>query len=85
MSSNQESLELELLKFFKQNLVKYIHINKHQGFQKHFLHHPSYTELEVKAALSQLIEQGYLNQLGELLYLSTKGSDKSCENLEKKP
>ncbi|MDF2690523.1 MAG: hypothetical protein K0S29_378 [Gammaproteobacteria bacterium] len=81
MSAQQEALELELLKFFKKSLIKYIHIEQHQGFQKQFIQNPAYAPAEIHQALAHLLAEKYLYSKGKLLSLTTKGSDKSCEAL----
>ncbi|MDO8953607.1 MAG: hypothetical protein Q7V63_02010 [Gammaproteobacteria bacterium] len=84
MTSNQELLEMDILKFFKQSLIKYIHIDQHLGFQKHFMENASYSPEQVQAALSNLVSTQHINRHGNLLSLTDKGSDKSCEGLGKK-
>jgi hypothetical protein len=83
MSSKQEMLELEILKFFKQSLSKYIHTEQYVGFKKRFTESPSYSEIEIQQAISSLIEKQFLIQHGKLFSLSSAGSDKSCEDLYK--
>ncbi|MDF2940868.1 MAG: hypothetical protein K0R66_1510 [Gammaproteobacteria bacterium] len=83
MASKQEMLELEILKFFKQSLSKYIHTEQHLGFKKRFSESPSYSAIEIQQTISSLIEKQFLIQNGNLLSLSSAGSDKSCEDLYK--
>ncbi|MDF2529737.1 MAG: hypothetical protein K0Q57_617 [Gammaproteobacteria bacterium] len=81
MSLSQESLELELLVFFKKSLIKYINIEHHPGFQKQFMQNSAYSTEKIHQALINLLENNYLVRLGNLYSLTDKGSDKSCEGI----
>lgn len=83
MSTNSDLLELEILQYFKQSLIKYIHLVQHQGFQQRFVHNPAYQPEKVFQIIDLLIEKGDLYQSGELICLSPQGSNRSCEGLKK--